>query len=269
MDSLRRKVVLITGASSGIGEGIALHFARLECRLSLTGRSEENLRRVREECVKAGLSKDQIVTIPADINNGDHRRSIIEKTVSKFGELHVLVNNAGVICTQPLRTITEENYDVMFATNVRSLLFLTQLAIPYLIKVKGNIVNNSSIAAKSPLQGIEAYCMTKASLDMFTQCLALELAPDGVRVNSINPGCIVSNIFRRPGMIYEDDDKYAYFLEAERKNSPLGRNGQPQDCAEAVAFLASDAASFVSGQQLYVDGGRHCGSTNVIFEENK
>ncbi|KAL4219022.1 hypothetical protein ACF0H5_021605 [Mactra antiquata] len=258
MDRLGGKVVLITGASSGIGEGIAIHLASLGCRLSLTGRSEENLRRVSEECVKAGLSSEQILTIPADVNNGDHRRSIIERTVAKFGELHVLVNNAGVATFYPMDTITEESYDELFDTNVRSLVFLTQLAIPYLKKVKGNIVNNSSIAGQYPFPLAGAYCMTKASLDMFTQCLALELSPDGVRVNSINPGSIVSNLFRRPGKPFEDDEKYANFVEEQKKNHPLGRIGQPQDCAEAVAFLASDAASFITGQLLFVDGGRHC-----------
>ncbi|KAL4219020.1 hypothetical protein ACF0H5_021604 [Mactra antiquata] len=175
MDSLCGKVVLITGASSGIGEGIAIHLARLGCRLSLTGRNEENLRRVSEECVKAGLSSEQILTIPADINNGENRRGIIESTVSKFGELHVLVNNAGFANYYTVSTITEDNYDELFSTNVRSHVFLTQLAIPYLKKVKGSIVNNSSIAGQLSFPRVGAYCMTKASLDMFTQCLALVL----------------------------------------------------------------------------------------------
>ncbi|KAL4219108.1 hypothetical protein ACF0H5_021691 [Mactra antiquata] len=263
MDSLRGKVVLITGASSGIGESIAIHLAQLGCHLSLTGRNEENLQRVSGLCVKAGLSSEKILTIPADINNGDHRQSIIEKTVSKFGELHVLVNNAGVVNATTASTITEENYDELFSTNVRSLVFLTQLAIPYLKKVKGNIVNNSSVAGQSSEPYVGVYCMTKASLDMFTQCLALEMAAEGVRVNSINPGVVVSNLFRRPEREFQDDDKYANYLQEEVQNHPLGRVGQPQDCAEAVAFLASDAASFITGQLLFVDGGRHCVSTKA------
>ncbi|KAL4219109.1 hypothetical protein ACF0H5_021692 [Mactra antiquata] len=263
MDSLCGKVVLITGASSGIGEGIAVHLARLGCRVSLTGRNEKNLLRVSEECVKAGLSSDQILTIRADINNGVQRRSIIESTISKFGELHVLVNNTGIANFNNLSIITEDDYDDIFSTNVRSLVFLTQLALPYLKKVKGSIVNNSSVLGQKSDPVMGPYCMTKASLDMFTQCLALELAPDGVRVNSINPGATVSNLFRHTGGAYQDDGSYADYLKAEKQNHPIGRVGQPQDCAEAVAFLASDAASFITGQLLFVDGGRHCVSTSA------
>ncbi|KAL4227997.1 hypothetical protein ACF0H5_013435 [Mactra antiquata] len=269
MSSLRGKVVLVTGSSSGIGEGIAIHLAKLGCRLALTGRSVDNLNRVCEECIKAGLSGDQVLTIPADINKPDQRRSIIENTISKFGELNVLVNNAGMCHSLKITNITEEKYDELFDTNVKSHVFLTQLALPYLIKVKGNIVNNSSVCGQKSLPDDGVYCMTKASLDMFTQCLALELAPRGVRVNSINPGTIVSNIERRPGGICEDDELYAKFLEIQKGVHPIGRVGEPEDCGEAVAFLASDAASFITGQLLYVDGGRNCVAAGVVTNLKK
>ncbi|XP_060582010.1 3-oxoacyl-[acyl-carrier-protein] reductase FabG-like [Ruditapes philippinarum] len=269
MESLRGLVAIITGASSGIGEGVAIKFAQLGCRLTLSGRSTENLQRVNDLCKEAGLNQDHILTVSGDITNGADRRSIVEKTVEKYGEINVLVNNAGMIYYNRIGDITEEKYDELFDCNVKSHVFLTQLAIPHLIKSKGSIVNTSSICGQKAMAEVGVYCMTKASMDMFTQCLALELAPHGVRVNAINPGTIVSNIARRPWGDYQDEELYQKFLEKQKSGHPLGRVGQPSDCAESVVFLASQASSFITGQILYLDGGRHCVSVGVATSVKK
>ncbi|XP_060582008.1 3-oxoacyl-[acyl-carrier-protein] reductase FabG-like isoform X2 [Ruditapes philippinarum] len=269
MESLRGQVAIITGASSGIGEGVAIKFAQLGCRLTLSGRSTENLQRVNDLCKEAGLNQDQILIVPGDITIGANRQTIVQKTVEKFGEINVLVNNAGMIHYNTIGDVTEEKYDELFNCNVKSHVFLTQLAIPHLIKSKGAIVNTSSIGSKKAMPEIGVHCMAKASVDMFTQCLALELAPHGVRVNSINPGTIVSNSARRPWGPYQDEELYQKFLEKQKSAHPLGRVGQPSDCAESVAFLASQSSSFITGQILYLDGGRHCVSVGVATSVKK
>ncbi|XP_053380172.1 uncharacterized short-chain type dehydrogenase/reductase y4vI-like [Mercenaria mercenaria] len=269
MGSLRGRVAIITGASSGIGEGVAIKFAQLGCRLAISGRNEDNLKRVNGLCREAGLNQDQILNIAGDIDKDEDRRSIVQNTIDKYGEINVLVNNAGMIHYNRISDITEEKYDEIFNTNVKSHVLLTQLVMPHLIKSKGNIVNTSSICGQRAMPEVGVYCMTKASMDMFTQCLALEMAPHGVRVNAINPGTIVSNIARRPWGVYQDEELYQKFLEKQASGHPLGRVGQPEDCAEAVAFLASDSASFITGQIMFLDGGRHCVSAGVATAVKK
>lgn len=138
--------------------------------------------------------------------------------------------------------------------NVRSVFHLTQLAVPYLIATKGNIVNVSSVNGIRSFPGVLAYNISKSALDQFTQCVALELADKQVRVNSVNPGVIVTNIHKRGGM---DEEAYAKFLEHSKATHALGRAGNVEEVAEAIAFLASDRSSFITGTLLPVDGGRH------------
>lgn len=269
MSGLKDKVVLITGASSGIGEGTAVHFAKLGARLSLAGRSVDNLSRVAGLCQGQGLSENDVLTVAGDINKKDDRQTLIQSTIDKFGKLDVLVNNAGMAHYTSVGETTPEVYDEVMDTNARSHVFLTQLALPHLIKTKGNIVNTSSVCGPKPMPEVGVYCMSKAAMDMFTQCLALEMAPHGVRVNSINPGTIVSNIARRSHSRFQEDSLYQQFLEKQKEGHPLGRVGLPEDCAEAVAFLASDSSSFITGQILFIDGGRHCVSAGVATNVKK
>jgi len=147
-----------------------------------------------------------------------------------------------------------EQYDRVMNTNVRSLYQLTMLATPELIKSKGNIVNVSSVCGLRAFPGLLAYNVSKSAVDQFTRCVALELAPKGVRVNSVNPGVIVTELQKRGGL---DDAAYAKFLEHSKATHPLGRPGEVGEVAAAIAFLASEDASFTTGVNLTVDGGRH------------
>ena len=167
------KVVLITGASSGIGAGTAEYLAKLGASLVLTGRNEENLKKVADKC------SGKAFMVLADVTKDEDREKIIEKTIERFGKLDVLVNNAGILENGSIENTSLEQYDRVMDTNVRSVYHLTMLATPHLIKTKGNIVNVSSVAGIRSFPGVVSYCVSKAAIDQFTKCVALELAAKG------------------------------------------------------------------------------------------
>ena len=182
-------------------------------------------------------------------------KNIVDKTIEKFGQIDILVNSAGIIKSGPFETSSVANFDELMNINVRSVVVLTQLCIPHLKKTKGSVVNVSSVNGIRSFANVGYYCMSKAAVDMFTKCLALELAPDGVRVNAVNPGVVVTNIHKRGGM---DDEQYRGFLERAKQTHPLGRPGETEEVANAITFLASKQASFMTGNLTPVDGGRNC-----------
>ncbi|KYQ57786.1 3-oxoacyl-[acyl-carrier-protein] reductase [Trachymyrmex zeteki] len=245
--SFKGKVVLITGASSGIGAETAIHFAQLGALLSITGRNKYNLDKVAEQC---GQSKPFIVT--GDIANENDVKNIIDSTIKHYGKLDVLVNNAGIVEFGSIEISSLEKFDNIFNVNVRSVFQLTALAVPHLIKTKGNIVNVSSVTGLRPMKNNLPYCMSKAALDQFTRCVALDLASQQVRVNSVNPGGVQTNILRDTGMSQE---QLKTFFERLKGGHAFGRNGDPSEIAKTIAFLASDDASFITGVTMPVDGG--------------
>ncbi|XP_035902153.1 3-oxoacyl-[acyl-carrier-protein] reductase FabG-like [Anopheles stephensi] len=246
------KVVLITGASSGIGEGTAIYFAKLGASLALTGRNEANLKKVGDACEEA--SKNKPLLIVADVTKEEDNKRVLDEIVAKYGKLDVLVNNAGILGNGSIENTSLQQYDELMNTNVRGVYHLTMLAVPLLIATKGNIVNLSSVAGNRSFPGILAYSMSKAAIDQFTRCTALELAPKQVRVNAVNPGVIITDIHKRGGM---DEEAYAAFLKKCEQTHALGRPGVAEEVASTIAFLASDKASFITGVTLNVDGGRH------------
>lgn len=246
------KVVLITGASSGIGAATAVHFADHGASLALTGRNARNLEKVAQQCEENDGVKT--VTIVADLTVEDDIKNIVEQTINTFGKLDILINNAGIFKTGSLEESSAEDFDAIYSTNIRSVYILTKLVVPYLEKTKGNIVNVSSLAGLRPLPGLLAYCMSKAALNQFTKCIAMELAPKQIRVNCVNPGIIDTDIFKRAGMNNEENNQY---LERGKVIHPLGRVGQPKEVAMSIAFLASYQASFTTGETLAIDGGRN------------
>ncbi|XP_069674966.1 3-oxoacyl-[acyl-carrier-protein] reductase FabG-like [Periplaneta americana] len=253
MSSLANKVVLITGASSGIGAGTAVHFASFGCRLALCGRNEENLQKVVKQCNETGLPKDKIISIIGDVCIVTDCERIIKEIIDHYGQLDVLINSAGILISGSIETTKLDDYDKIMNTNVRSLFVLNQLAVPHLIKTKGNIVNVSSVAGLRSFPGVLAYCISKSAVDQMTQCMALELADRGVRVNAVNPGVIITEIHKRGGM---SEEQYQEFLEKSKTTHALGRPGTVDEVAKSIAFLASDDASFSTGVTLPVDGGR-------------
>ncbi|KAH8295087.1 hypothetical protein KR018_007058, partial [Drosophila ironensis] len=248
------KVVLITGASSGIGAATAVKFAKLGACLALNGRNVENLNKVAAECAKVGPSASCPALVVGDIAQEADTKRVWAETLEAYGKLDVLVNNAGIIETGTIENTSLEQYDRVMNTNLRAIYHLTMLATPELVKSKGNIVNVSSVNGIRSFPGVLAYNISKMGVDQFTRCVALELAAKGVRVNCVNPGVTVTNLHSRGGM---DPETYKKFLEHSKTTHALGRAGHVDEVAAAIAFLASDQATFSTGVSLPVDGGRH------------
>lgn len=248
------KVVLVTGASSGIGTETALEFSKLEAKLVITGRNKENLEKVADECKSLSPKDLKPLIVVGDMNIEADIEKTVKSTIDHYGQLDVLVNNAGIMESGTIETTNLASYDRIMTTNVRGPYYLTMLAVPHLLKTKGNIVNVSSVAGLRSFSNILAYCMSKAALDQFTRCVALELGPKGIRVNAVNPGVILTNIHLRGGMSQEDYD--AYLIKC-RETHALGRPGVTKEVSSVITFLASEGASNITGATLPVDGGRH------------
>lgn len=164
------------------------------------------------------------------------------------------MNNAGILEIGSIENTSLASFDRVMNVNVRSVYHLTMLAVPHLVKSKGNIVNVSSVGGLRSVTNGLVYCMSKSALDQFTKCTALDLAPKQIRVNSVNPGVIITDLHRRSGM---DEVTYQTHLERAKETHALQRYGQPEEVAAAIAFLASDLASNSTGVTFSVDGGRH------------
>lgn len=250
------KVVLITGASSGIGAATALEFAKLNANLILTGRNKDNLEKVAKQCLENSPAKIEPHIVIADMNNENDVKNIINETIKRFNKLDVLVNNAGILEAGTIEGTSLDQYDRVMNTNVRGPYYLTMLATPYLLVTKGNIVNVSSVTGLRSFPNVLAYCMSKSALDQFTRCVALELAPKGVRVNAVNPGVITTGLHKK-GEGSMNEEQYEAFLKKCAETHALGRPGDAKEVASVIVFLASEGASNITGATLPVDGGRH------------
>ncbi|CAF0705968.1 unnamed protein product [Brachionus calyciflorus] len=250
MLNLNNKVSIITGASSGIGKATAILFSKLGSDLVILGRDEKAL----DETISKCNTKTKIIKIIGDVKRSEIQLKLVTECLTNFGKITTLVNNAAVFRLSSILNTKIEEYDEVMNTNLKSVLQLTQLCAPHLIKEKGTVINVSSIAGTKSFQNLLPYSMSKAALDQFTKCVALELADKGVRVNSVNPGTIETNIHRRAGYT---EEQYKTFLERCKTTHALGRTGQPDEVANTIAFLASDLSSFTTGEIIHVDGGRH------------
>lgn len=249
-DGFAGKVVLVTGATSGIGHAVAVRFGQAAARVVALGRDQSALEAVKFELDQAGADA---LAIAADVTDEVQVRGALDQAIEKFGDLNVLVNAAGHISSGTVENTSLTAWDAMMNVNLRAVFQLMQIAAPHLIKTKGNVVNVSSVTGLRSFPGVLAYCVSKAGVDQLTRCAALELAPKGVRVNAVNPGVVVTEIHKRGGMSKEDYDR---FLEHSKTTHPLGRVGDPKEIAELVLYLASDKASWITGGTYSIDGGR-------------
>jgi len=237
---------LVTGSSSGIGAATAVMFSKQGCFVGVhyfqtKNGSEKTLAQVKKNT--------DGVLLCADMRDNKQVSTMVEQFAKEAGGLDILVNNAGsLIERQPFETATLEYHDDIFATNVRSTFLAAQSALPYLKKSRGNIVNIGSVAGHNGGgEGSGLYAAAKAAVATETIAMALEFAKYGIRVNSVLPGFIETRFHQR-------------FSSAERRKqvaeqTPLGRNGTAEDVAKAVVFLASEAAGFITGEYIAVNGG--------------
>lgn len=247
--SFKNKVVLVTGASSGIGAATAIAFAAEGAKVSMVGRNETKLASVAKICAQKGSKP---LVIAADVTLDAER--IINDTIKHYGSLDILVNNAGIYSpTSIFSPDALEGYDRVLTTNLRATVQLTHLAVPYLVKSKGNIVNVSSIVALGiVIDNSFAYNTSKAGLDHFSRSIALELAKHGVRVNCVSPGPVKTDITQNAGMTKEQSDE---MMVAVQKSTALQRTGDPEEIADIILFLASDKARSVTGSNYVSDNG--------------
>lgn len=242
------KIAVITGASSGIGEDVSIEFARQGAKVVLVGRNEDRLNIVADK-IKSNGSFVPLVII-ADISKDASK--IIEKTIKHFGQLNILVNNAGIGAIDSASTVDLDKFDRIFETNIRGVVELTKLAVPFLENTNGIVVNVSSISSIKALAGGLSYCMSKAALDMYTKCASLELAPKGIRVNSVNPGMIKTPILNTMGF---SEKRIEQYRESERIKTPIGRTGLVSDTTNAILYLSSEKSTAINGISMIIDGG--------------
>jgi NAD(P)-dependent dehydrogenase (short-subunit alcohol dehydrogenase family) len=245
------KRVLVTGASSGIGHATARLLAARGAAVLATGRREEPLGALRRD---AEAAPGSVRVLAGDLTAAAFREALIRETGTALGGLDGLVNAAGIIGFGDWSATDLDAWDRMMDVNLRAVFDLTKRAVPALLESRGAVVNVSSVTGIRAFPNVLAYCVSKAGLDQLTRCLALELAPRGVRVNAVNPGVVRTNLHRAGGM---GEDGYRAFLEHGKDTHPLGRVGEPDDVAAAIAFLLSEESGWITGETLPVDGGRH------------
>lgn len=246
MADLQGKVALITGASKGIGAGIARELARRGAAVAVnySGSKAAAEKLVAEIKARGGKA----VALQADLSNPDSIGPFVEKVARELGPIDVLVNNAGVYEFGPIETVTPEHFHKQFNVNVLGLLLTTQAALRHFNSAGGSIINIGSVAADG-IAGGAVYSGTKGAVDSITAALAQELGPRKIRVNALNPGMIETEGVHAAGFIGSDFEKKAV------AETPFGRIGQPKDIADAAAFLASDDSAWISGQAIQAAGG--------------
>jgi NAD(P)-dependent dehydrogenase (short-subunit alcohol dehydrogenase family) len=248
MSDQTKKVAIVTGGGSGLGFAMAKAFTENNITTVIVGRDEEKLRTAKEKlgdnCTYKTCDLTDLSSIPA----------LVENIVKEYGQIDILVNNAGINMKKIFTEVTDEDFQKVITTNLCSVFSMSREVVKYMLpKKKGCIINISSMAAQYGLPKVIAYSASKTAIDGMTRAMAVELSPDGIRVNAI-----------APGFIYSDMTAKALDSDPERKakvfnRTPMGHMGQAEDIGAAALYLASDGAKYVTGIVLPVDGGNSIG----------
>ncbi len=242
MFNLTGKVAVVTGAARGIGQSIAVELARAGADVVVSDiiPGDETVKKIK-------LLKRKSIYVKTDVSNKRDVENLIEETIKNFKKIDIFVNNAGIYLAGPIDSVSEESWDKTMSINLKGYFLCSQAALKYM-KRGASIINISSVAGISGFAQSAAYCASKGGVRLLTKSLAADLGPKGIRVNSVHPGIIDTAMTK--GIL--DDKKQKAKMLAK---IPLKRAGQPVDIAGPVVFLASDAASYMTGSEVVVDGG--------------
>lgn len=241
---LQGKVVIVTGAAQGIGAACAQRFAREGAKLVLAD--------VNDAAGEALAAQLRAIYVHCDVSKQSQIDALVQATLAAHGCIDVLVNNAGIFKAAPFLEVSEEDFDAVIAVNLKGSFFMAQAAARAMVarKTQGCIINMSSVNGVLAIPSIASYNMSKGGINQLTRVAALALADHGIRVNAVAPGTIATELAQKA--VLTDDAAKAKIMS----RTPMRRLGEPSEIADVVAWLASDAASYITGEIVTVDGGR-------------
>lgn len=243
------QVVIVTGGAKGIGWGIAKVFSQEGAKVVIADWDEVNGPKTAEELRQNG---GEAIFIKCDVSNEDQVKAMVEKTIQNYGRIDVLVNNAGVGIYKSVLEATSQDWDLCLNVNLKGVFLCSKYVIPYMQKQgKGNIINISSVHSFQTVNGVAPYAASKGGITALTRNMAIDYGPT-IRVNAIAPGWVLTPLIQSIFDGYPDPEAQRRAVE---QRQVMKRIGRPEDIGYAAAFLASDEASFITGTQLFVDGG--------------
>lgn len=248
MTTQNKRVAIVTGGGSGLGLAIAEKFTQAGIETIIVGRDQEKLRKAKEQL------GDLCHAIACDVSDLSSVPGFINDVLKKFGQIDILVNNAGINMKKEITDVTDEDFQKVITTNLTAVFVMSREVIKHMQEKKsGCIINISSMAAQYGLPKVIAYSASKTAIDGITRAMAVELGPKGIRVNAIAPGFIYSAMTAKA--LDSDPERKAKVFN----RTPMGHMGQPEDIGAAALYLASDAAKYVTGIVLPIDGGNSIG----------